>query len=65
MSTDGEPVIIAVCVDDILIAGRTDERIAEVKAAIANRFDVNDMGNLHYFLGVKVIQDLEAGTIYG
>ena len=65
MSTDGEPVIIAIYVDDILIAGRTDERTAEVKAAIANRFDVNDMGNLHYFLGVKVIQDLEAGTIYG
>ena len=37
VSTDGEPVIIAVYVDDILIAGRTDERIAEVKAAIANR----------------------------
>ena len=64
MSTDGEPVIIAVFVDDILIAGRTDERIAEVKSAIANRFDVKDMGNLHYFLGVKVVQDLEAGTIW-
>ena len=64
VSTDGEPVIIAVYVNDILIAGRTDKRIAEVKTAIANRFDVKDMDKLHYFLGVKVVQDLEAGTIW-
>ena len=61
--TDEEPVIIAVYVNDILIAGRTDKTIAEVKTAIANRFDVKDMGELYYFLGVKVVQDLEAGTI--
>ena len=59
----GETVIIAVYVDDILIVGKTDERIAEVKAAIANRFEVKDMGQLHYFLGVKIVQDLKAGTI--
>lgn len=64
MSTNAEPVIIAVYVDDILIAGRTDERIAEVKVAIAIRFDIKDNGNLHYFLEVKVIQDLEAGSIW-
>ena len=41
MSTDGaETVITAVYVDDILIAGKTDKRIAEVKAAIAARFEV-------------------------
>ena len=65
VSKDGaETVIIAVYVDDILIAGKTDKRIAEVKAAIANRFAVKDMGDLHYFLGVKVVQDLKAGTIW-
>ena len=38
--------------------------VAEVKTAIANRFEAKDMGELHYFLGVKVIQDLKAGTIW-
>ena len=39
MSTDKtETVIIAVYVDDILIAAKTDERIAEIKAAIAKQF---------------------------
>ena len=61
---DGETVIIAVYVDDILIAAKIDKKIAEVKTAIANRFEAKDMGKLHYFLGVKVIQDLKADTIW-
>ena len=40
---DAETAIIAVYVDDILIAAKTDKRIAKVKAAIANRFKVKDM----------------------
>ena len=58
-----ETVIIAVYVDDILIAGTSNKKIAEVKAAIANRFEVKDMGELHYFLGVKIVRDSQAGTI--
>ena len=54
----GEIVVIAVYVDDILIAAKTDKHIAEVKAVIANHFEVKDMGELHYFLGVKITQDL-------
>jgi len=59
-----ENVVIAVYVDDILIAGKTDEGISEVKAAIVNHFEVKDMGQLHYLLGVKVVQDQEAGIIW-
>ena len=64
VSIDGDPVIIAVYVDDILIAAVTDEKISEVKAAIAERFDVKDMGELSYFLGIKVVQDPTASTIW-
>ena len=64
VSTQGEPAIIAVYVDDIIIAGKTNERIVESKAALADRFDVKDMGELHYFLGVKIIQDHRKGTIW-
>ena len=61
---DAETVFIAVYVDDILIAAKTDKRIDEVKAAIASRFKVKDLGELHYFLGDKIVQDLKAGTIW-
>ena len=29
------------------------------KNALAARFDVKDLGKLHYFVGVKVVQDQE------
>ena len=65
MSTDGaETIIIAVYVDDILIGGKTDKRIAEVKIAIAEWFEVKDMGGLQYFLEVKVVQDLKASIVW-
>ena len=47
-----EMFILAVYVDDIVLAGNTDERIEEVK----NSLQVKDMGELHYFLGVTVAQ---------
>ena len=64
MSTEGEMFVIAVYVDDIVLAGKTDERIAEVKKALSERFKVKDMGNLHYFLGVKVAQNYDTGETW-
>ncbi|KAK3725314.1 hypothetical protein QZH41_002591 [Actinostola sp. cb2023] len=54
---DAIPFIIAVYVDDIVLAGPSDEKIAEVKQNISERFEVKDMGELKYFLGVQVIQE--------
>ena len=64
VSSEGEMFIIAVYVDDILLAGKSIERISEVKEEIAKRFKVKDMGELHHFLGVKVIQNPKAETIW-
>ena len=58
VSMEGEPFIIAVCVNDILLAGKTDQKIKEVKSALSSQFTVKDMGKLEYFLGVNVVQDL-------
>ena len=56
--------MIAVYVDDIILAGRSDKCMKEVKDAIAERFTVKDLGELHHFLGVKVIQDKESNSIW-
>ena len=50
--------------DDILLAGKTEEQIKSVKSALASRFEVKDLGEVNYFLGVKIIQDLKKGTIW-
>ena len=53
---NGEIFIIAVHVDDLIMAGSTKEKIAEVKNKIASRFKAKDMGPLSYILGLQVIQ---------
>eukprot|EP00794_Sanderia_malayensis_P011568 gene11568-12763_t len=52
-SMDDGPLIIAVYVADIILAGPTDAKITQVKQSIADRFEVKDMGELKFFLGVE------------
>ena len=56
--------MVAVYVDDIILAGKSNKRIAEVKQNLAKQFQVKDIGELHYFLGLKVVQDKESGGVY-
>ena len=53
--------MIAVYVDDILLAGKSQQKIDEIKVALGRRFQLKDMGELHYFLGVGVEQNSETG----
>ena len=48
---------MGVYVDDIIIAAKTDEQLKHVKSALAKQFKIKDMGKLHYFLGMSVVQD--------
>ena len=63
VTSEGEMFIIAVYVDDIVLAGKSDKRMTEVKEQLAEHFQVKDMGELHYFLGVKIVQDKESGEV--
>ena len=63
VSQDGN-AIIGVYVDDLLIAGKSDKILARIKSEIADRFEAKDLGELHYFLGVKIIQDHKKGVIW-
>ena len=60
----GEPFFIGVYVDDIILAGDSQAKLEEVKKALAQKFDIKDMGTLHYFLGIKVVQDEETGNVW-
>ena len=63
MASEGEMFMIAVYVDDIVLAGKSDKRMTEVKQALAKQFQVKDMGELHYFLGVNIVQDSNTGEV--
>ncbi len=64
LSTTDSLFILAVYVDDILLAGKSQEKIAQVKSELGSHIQVKDMGELHYFLGVSVEQNTETGDTW-
>ena len=55
---------IGVNVDDIVLAAKTEKQLNDVKQVFAKRFDIKDMGKLHCFLGMKVVQNDEAKEVW-
>ena len=64
VSTADGLMILAVYVDDIVLAGKSQQMIGKVKAELGEHFRVKDLGELHYFLGVNVRQNFKTGKIW-
>ena len=64
ISTTDSLLILAVYVDDILLAGKSQTRITQVKTELGKSLGVEDLGELHYFLGVNVKQHSDGGNIW-
>ena len=48
---------IDVYVDDIILVRKDEKRIEKTKyARLSQKFDIKDMGKLHHFLGIKILQ---------
>src|SRR5258706_4184750 len=55
-------MILAVHVDDMLLAGNSRELMEEAKAWLAKHFKIKDMGNPKLIVGLEVIRDEGQGT---
>ena len=64
VASEGEMFMIAVHVDDLVLAAKSDNRIGDVKKDLGDKFEVKDMGKLHHFLGTKVLQDKQNGEVW-
>ena len=53
--TGGGIVVIVVYVDDVIITGDCEEDIDQAKGLLKAEFDMKDLGELMYFLGIEVI----------
>ena len=51
--------IIAVYVDDVIIAASSDEFMKKIKCDLMAVFKMKDEGSLHYCLGIEFIQKEE------
>lgn len=47
--------VILVCVDDLLIAGNSEEHINMLKAVLSQTFHMKDLEEVKYFLGLEYI----------
>ena len=56
--------IIAVYVDDILLCAKSEKTIAQVKQDLEKCFQLKDIGELHYFLGINVKRNYETGKMW-
>src|SRR5438045_2092145 len=57
-------VIVAIWVDDLIIAGKDMKDINELKAQLKEEFEMKDLGELKYVLGMQVYRDRERGQIH-
>ncbi len=57
ISGEDDKFIIAVYVDDMILAGSKTDAIERVKKKLSSKFDIKDLGELKYFLGMTVIQE--------
>jgi Reverse transcriptase (RNA-dependent DNA polymerase) len=58
-----DALIIAVDVDDLTTAGNSKESIQRFKNELQTTFKINDLGDLHWLLGIEVKRDRESCTI--
>ncbi len=54
--TDHGIVVIVIYVDDLIIIGDSDVDIFDLKKFLKQKFEMKDLGELRYFLGIEVIQ---------
>ena len=55
---DGNPVILLLYVDDLFVTGM-DGLIADTKRKLVIEFKMKDLGMMHYFLGMEVLQNMD------
>ena len=53
-SNDGRMTILIVYVDDIVLIGDNTGEVERLKNVLATEFEVKDLGQMQYFLGMEV-----------
>ncbi len=57
--TDHGIIVIVIYVDDLIITRNSDVDIFDLKKLLKQKFEMKDLGELRYFLGIEVIQSLK------
>ncbi len=60
----GCELMVGVYVNDIVIGGNGDKNVKDFKLVLGENFNVKDLGRLHYFLGIKIAEDVNTGNLW-
>lgn len=52
-------IYLLIYVDDIVIAAESKEAIDRIRIAIQRRIDIEDLGEINHYLGMKVTRDTD------
>ncbi len=52
-------MVITIYVDDLIVGGDNEKEVEHVKSLLKQKFDMKDLGELKFFLGIEVIKTLE------
>ena len=50
-------IFLAIYVDDILMIWNKEEEMDWLKRYFGQQFKIKDLGQLHYFLGIEIVQE--------
>ncbi|TYZ63974.1 hypothetical protein PybrP1_002805, partial [[Pythium] brassicae (nom. inval.)] len=50
-------------VDDLIISCSSDALMAKIKSALSNQFEMSDLGELKFCLGMEIARDFDLGTV--
>ncbi|KAL0533130.1 hypothetical protein IC582_030345 [Cucumis melo] len=62
-SKTGKIAILIVHVDDIVLTGDDQTEISQLKKRMGDEFEIKDLGNLKYFLGMEVARSKEGISV--
>ena len=57
--SEGSFIILSLYVDDILLVGNNKEFIKTINEWLSSTFEMKDMGEASFVLGVKILRDLD------
>jgi hypothetical protein len=57
-------VLIAIYVDDLIIASRSNQQISNLEKTLKDMFSMKPMGNIAYVLGMKIGRDRSSRVMY-
>uniref|UniRef100_A0AAV1U7S1 Reverse transcriptase Ty1/copia-type domain-containing protein n=1 Tax=Peronospora matthiolae TaxID=2874970 RepID=A0AAV1U7S1_9STRA len=60
---DQVKILVVLYVDDLILASSSNELLKSTKMALSTRFEMKDLGELNYFLGMEIKNDRKTGMV--